>query len=370
MGVQGLGESFIVAGGTGIYNISYSYSGVGWSGATGLPGGFTGSTNLFGTCNTIVWNGAMWLVGASGINQIGYSSDGINWTAAPTDVFSGGSCNALAWNGSLWVGGGTSSTTQLAYSSAGVTGWTGSASTVFSGGQCSTVAWNGSIWLAGGSATNTLAFSYNGITWTEVTFTGFTSCNAIATSGPLWVAGGTVSTTGSCIQYSLTGISEWTPAVSAILTQCNCIAWNGIMWVAGGLGPTTIVHSSDGSTWTAAESGAFTDQCNAIAWNGAMWLAAGTGIVTTTILISYDGGINWNPPSVGGNLISLQCNTLAARRVLPYIGLIVGQPYLPAVFGDWPNSIIPTLIPQALDMIAACLRYNINNNILAPESWA
>ena len=121
--------------------------------------------------------------------------------------------------------------------------WRGLGTSIFSG-QGKGVAWNGSMWVAVGSGTNSMAYSYDGITW----------------------------------------IGLETP----VFTQGNGIAWNGSMWVAVGSGANTIAYSYNGIAWTG--SSIFSTQGNAVAWNGSMWIAVGSG--TIIMAYSYDG-INW-----------------------------------------------------------------------------
>ena len=55
-------------------------------------------------CNGVAWNGTLWVAVGWGINEIAYSSDGINWTpvtGTSASIFSIG--NSIAWNGIRWV---------------------------------------------------------------------------------------------------------------------------------------------------------------------------------------------------------------------------------------------------------------------------
>ena len=61
-------------------------------------------------------------------------------------------------------------------------------------------AWNGTLWAAGGMGTNTLAYSYDGLNWPNIT-----------------------------------------PATSPFSTLCNGIAWNGTLFVAVGTGTNIMV---------------------------------------------------------------------------------------------------------------------------------
>ena len=122
--------------------------------------------------------------------------------------------------------------------------WRGLGTSIFST-QGNGVAWNGTMWVAVGSGTNSIAYSYDGVTWIGL--------------GLL------------------------------VLTQGNAVAWSGSMWVAVGSGANSIAYSYDGITW--AGSSFYNTQWNGVAWNGSMWIAVGSG--PNIMACSYDG-INWN----------------------------------------------------------------------------
>jgi hypothetical protein len=108
------------------------------------------------------------------------------------------------------------------------------------------------------------------------------------------------------------------------LTICKAVAWNGSLWVAGGEGDeTTLVYSDDnGTTWTLSFNGGeiFTTSCDSIAWNGSLWVAGGTG--TNKVATSSDGSTWTSSPS---NSEFTTCESLASRRVLPYVGTKVSS---------------------------------------------
>jgi hypothetical protein len=135
----------------------------------------------FRQCNAIASNTNVWVAGgASYTNSLSYSLDGMTWVPSTNGTtgypFSGGSCNAVAWNGSIWVAGGTG-TQALAYSSDGQS-WYQSSFTDMS--QCNGITWNGTYWLATGSGVNTMASSVDGILWLGNGDILFSSGNAIS----------------------------------------------------------------------------------------------------------------------------------------------------------------------------------------------
>ncbi len=121
--------------------------------------------------------------------------------------------------------------------------WRGLGTSIFSS-QGKGVAWNGNMWVAVGSGTNSIAYSYDGVTWIGLGLLVLTQGNAVAWSGSMWVAVG--SGTNS-IAYSYNGIS-WTGS-SFYNTQWNGVAWNGSMWIAVGSGPNIMAYSYNGINW-------------------------------------------------------------------------------------------------------------------------
>ena len=179
---------------------------------------------------------------------------------------------------------------SLAYSPDGVQ-WTGLGTTIFSTGNG--VAWNGSKWIACGTGTlNTLAYSTDGIRWTGLGLPVFsTQANGVEWNGSLWMA---VGSGANSIAYSSDGLS-WFGSTSGndiFTTSANDIAWNGTRWVAVGQGTNSIAYSADGITWTAISTTIFSTKGNGVAWTGSLWVAVGTG--TNTISYSSDG-ITWSP---------------------------------------------------------------------------
>jgi hypothetical protein len=222
----------------------------------------------------------------------------ITWRGLGTSVFSTEG-KGVAWNGNMWVAVG-SGTNSIAYSYDGVT-WIGRGLLVLTQGNA--VAWSGSMWVAVGSGTNSIAYSYDGITWTglgNILFSG----NGIAWNGSLWVAVGSGSNT---IVYSYNGTIWFGLGATAPLftSSGNGVAWNGNRWVAVGSGGNTILYSDNGLTWQAAASSCFTTAGNGVTWNGTRWVATGSG--TNGIGYSSDGS-TWT-----GGIVQNRTNTLTPQ---------------------------------------------------------
>ena len=207
-----------VATGNGPNTLAYSSDGTTW---TGLGSSIFTSAGRFA-----VSNGTQWLAGGMGTNTLAYSSNGITWTGIGLAMFNTAGRYA-AWNGSKWTAAGVG-TNKIAYSTNGIT-WTGLGNKLWANGAYA-IAWNGTRWVAGGNDTNnTLGYSTDGITWTASpsgnrTYT--TSAEGrIAWNGSMFVAGTNICTGASCpdasgntLMYSNDGI-VWTGLGHTIFTS-------------------------------------------------------------------------------------------------------------------------------------------------------
>jgi alpha-tubulin suppressor-like RCC1 family protein len=302
-GVGWNGTMWIVVGNNTSPNRSmcYSYDGINWTGVN--------SNAIMSQVIGIVWNGNMWVAGGNGTNSLAYSYDGISWTGVNSNAIMS-QVRGIVWNGTMWVASGFGTAT-IVYSYDGKL-WTGvSNSNALTNGLGYGVSWNGKMFIMGGNPPNTFVYSYNGIQWVGLGASVITSYNraighsnryenSIVVKRRRIVAGGEGTHT---LAYSTDGI-QWTGLGTTLFTtRCNGIVYNGRIWVAVGTGTNTIGWSNDGLTWypVATVSSFTTGLC--IAWNGKMWLAGGIG--TTNILYSYDG-VNWTATTNSNLAISTQ----------------------------------------------------------------
>lgn len=188
-----------------------------------------------------------------------------------------------------------------------------------------------SMWLAGGTSLvngNSLAYSYDGFSWTGIPSTDISGVRALAFNGSIWVAGcGGYSTTAvggdfyggtgnrTTLAYSYNGFN-WVPNyyANSIFTLGVCgLAWNGLIFVAAGQGGNSLAYSYDGIRWTGAASGPWnttTSFATAVAWNGSMWVATGGGGATPTVCYSYNG-IVWLQSAANNAPFTLMGNCVA-----------------------------------------------------------
>jgi hypothetical protein len=221
-----------------------------------------------------------------------YSGDGRSWVYRPTITYMRGS----AYGGGKWVAVGQisgNSTSTIAYSYDGIT-WTGLGTSIFSD-QGYGVAYSSTLsrWVAVGNGTNSIAYSSDGITWTGLgksTFASYGRGVAYSSALSRWVA---VGRDTNSIAYSTDGIT-WSGVGTGIFSSAGGygVAYNGSnMWVAVGYGTNSIAFSSDGMNWNSATGKSiFSTNGNGVAYGDGKWVAVGEG--TNSVAYSSDG-INW-----------------------------------------------------------------------------
>ena len=224
------------------------------------------SGTFFGSNIAINAEGTVFVSGASGYN----SNTGRVYTYTynnPINVLNARQCNALAVNTQKWVAGGLSIANPLGYSLDGQT-WlpsvNGTATFPFSGGACNAIKWNGSKWVAGGTGTNALAYSYDGVTWYQTTFTGFTQCNGLTWNGAYWLAAGKGTFT---LAYSPDGIN-WTGIGNSLFSNNFGYAIAGrrvINMTGGGAGGGNQYVTNE--TFNTLSATVATNLNNALGWN-------------------------------------------------------------------------------------------------------
>lgn len=171
-----------IAVGAGTNTIAYSYNGITWTGI---------GTSIFSTAgNSVAWNGSMWVAVGSGTNTIATSTDGITWTGCGATIFNVAG-NSVAWNGNMWLAVGYGTYHSYATSTNGIA-WTGQGksrlNTLANG-----VAWNGALWVAVGiGESNTIATSIdNGVTWIGRGIAIFSTAGySVLWNGKLFIATG------------------------------------------------------------------------------------------------------------------------------------------------------------------------------------
>jgi len=214
--------------------------------------------------------------------------------------------NNVAYSSSLsrWVGVG-SGTNSIAYSNDNGLTWTGIGTSIFTSGLRVTYSSSLTRWVAVGSGiSNTIAYSTDGISWIGLGNSIFsTSGRGIAFSLTLniWVAVGISNGNGNSIAYSTDGIN-WSGVInssSIFGTSFGVdstiggygVVWGGNKFVAVGRGNNSLAYSLDGINWIPL-GGTNILNGNSIVYNNnsGKWIAGGTG--NNTIAYS-DDGLTW-----------------------------------------------------------------------------
>jgi hypothetical protein len=292
LGVVWNGEMF-VAGGAGATNtLAYSYDGVSWVGLGKLV--FTSD------CYDIAWSGNMFVGVGVGTNPMNYSYDGLTWVSIGSPPLAEG--RAIEWNGYQFVAVGVAGTSPICYSYNGIN-WISATTTI---GVGYGIGWNGDAWIAGGTGANTLAISQDGIVWTGLGATTFSTisyqsfpnnsrCNTITIPTNRSVVGGQGT---DALAYSDDDGANWIGLGTSIFTACRTVATNGRVWVAGGVGTFRLAWSANGKVWNGIQNSTniFTTNCYSIIWDGTKFIAVGQsgGSGNNVLSYSFDGS-NWFP---------------------------------------------------------------------------
>lgn len=238
-----------------------------------------------------------WVATGIGTNTLAYSDNGINWTGRGTGIFSTTGIGVIPM---------TNSENYLSFSRAS-SQWMSAPSTIFN------IVNSGPSVALGPGSTNTLAYSTDGITWTGLGKTIFTTYGrraAWSSSLNRWVA---VGAGGNSIAYSNNG-TTWTAvsgSTSIFVYNGGGVAWNGSLWVAVGYGnPYSVAYSSDGINWNTVNAFVFGSYGNDVAGNGSMWVGVGYSSFAggNNLVYSYDG-INWN--GLGSSLFTTEAYGIA-----------------------------------------------------------
>ena len=249
---------YVAGGGSG--KMAYSTDGITWTAVADSP--FNRETDIESIC---YGNGKFVAVGCydKSINlndylpagRIAYSTDGVNWTSIDSSPFKGDYIYSVCYgNGKYVAGGGIPSLTitqnhpgnippttvtidaraKMAYSTDGIT-WTEVDST-FGGSRIYSICYGGNGKYVAGGMDGKMAYSTDGVNWTAVTNSTFgrSSISSICYGNGKYVAGG-----GSGkMAYSTDGIN-WTAVADSTLgssTISNLCYGNGKYIANGGSG--------------------------------------------------------------------------------------------------------------------------------------
>lgn len=308
-------SSLLIVAAGGVNTIGYSSDGDNWTAAS------NSSTFLSQPALAVATDGTKFVAGGSiATNPLIYSTDGNVWSGSTNGatMFTT-SVQAVAFGGGKWVAVGISSgAAKIAYSTDGIT-WTAAANSNIFGSAPTAVAFNGSRWVAtaqkGGGNTNTIAYSDDGITWSAATssWTIFsTTARGIAWGDNRWIAVGDGT---NRFAHSNDGVtwSATTNGNSIITSQAYGIYYNGTDFVAVGVGTNTIAKSTNGLNWTGSTNGntTITTIGYCVTWDGSKWIAGGLG---TNQLATSNDGLTWSATTNGNTVMSSRVRALAVKQ--------------------------------------------------------
>lgn len=241
--------SIWLAGGQGGNTMAFSYDGINW---TGL-----GSSVLSTYVAGIAYNGIIWVATGVGVRgNIAYSYNGFNWTEVNGTTVTMNSGLAVVWNGTCFVVGSSSpGTSSFNMNSTDGINWSRLNPTQ----SARTPASNGYTWVMPRTTTPGIGYINNSLPnnniWTTISQTIFSSRGTcIFYGGFIWLAGGIG--TGNTLAYSYDGMTWTGLGITTFPGGCTSICWNGTRFV--GIGTTYVGYSADGITWYSSSRSLFT----------------------------------------------------------------------------------------------------------------
>ena len=279
------GNGKFVAGGMS-GKMAYSSDGITWTQVSDSP---FGSSSIYSVYHG---NGKFVAGGTSG--KMAYSTDGVNWTAVTDSTFGNNTTIfSICYEKGKYVAVGgyrASSTTittyhgKMAYSTDGVT-WTSIDISAFRNYRIYSICYgNGKFVAVGGrpdkiiqgtstGAGGKMAYSTDGVTWTEVTNSYFETSEiySVYHGNGKFVAGGM----SGKMAYSTDGVN-WTEVDSPFgSSSIHSTYYGNGKFVAGGNGGK-IAYSTDGITWTAVSNSTFgTNPISSICYGNGKYVAVG-----------------------------------------------------------------------------------------------
>lgn len=217
----------------------------------------------------------LWVIGGFGyweqsLNDVWYSSDGVNWIAATHNAeFSGrGNPTILTFDNKLWlIGGYDYSELNDVWHSANGVNWTQATSSAAfpARSDASYVVYDDKMWIIGGISSNSFLndtwYSTDGIDWVQATpsaaFPARFGHGSVVFDDKMWIFGGRgYNGHFNDVWNSVDGINWMQVNTSTPYTAregLSSIYYNDKMWIIGGANSTTVFndfwYSTDGITW-------------------------------------------------------------------------------------------------------------------------
>jgi hypothetical protein len=224
---------------------------------------------------SLVFNNKMWVMGgwADGfyhVNDVWYSTDGVNWTLATANAgwSARNHLTSVVFDNKMWVMGGhdVSNRSDVWYSTDGVNWTQATANAGWSARYAHTsVVFDNKMWVMGGydgNHRNDVWYSTDGVNWTQATANAGWAARYVHTSvvfdNKMWVLSGqNTSGNRNDVWYSLNGVT-WTQATAnagwSARYSPTSVAFDGKIWVMGGTDDSynynDVWYSTNGVNWT------------------------------------------------------------------------------------------------------------------------
>ena len=312
---------------SGVAQIAYSSDGLNYTNASNASAIF--GSEVHGIANS----GSIWVAGGTpnggSTSSTGYSYDANTWYASSSGNSILTSINCIAYGDGKFVAIGGGATYVAMYSTDGIN-WTGTMLNTSWNGWGMGVVYRNSTWVicggAGAGSTNKMiAYSSNAINWSFVNTTTLSAETRMVDYGASkWVAVGLNAATPTVEVIYATDLSgSWTNSICPYGNRANYVKWGGDRFILNGYSGvytgSTIYTSSDGVNWSSVTSANISTPAGPINWNNNLWLMGQYNNSTKSLLYSSDNGSTWSACSVpNGN------TTWAIAYALPYV-----SPYYP-----------------------------------------
>jgi hypothetical protein len=261
---------------------------------------------------SVTWSGSMWIAGGSGTNRAAYSYDGLKWIPLGNSIFTA-QVEAIGWNSPRTV-------VPLAKNnSISAATWSGIGTSLFITGSTKSI-WKGNSSIALGSGTNSIAYNTNisSDIWTGLGSSILQAANSICWNNnrsnnyidiarydiiALGEGNNSISWSNNGINFTGLGTTMFTSGYTA------CVYKNE--WLAGGTGNNSLIYSKDGRKWEPVtdSNSIFTSVFQIIRSKNDKYIAVGEG--NFTMAFSYDGRsfiVNNNSPMTSINGIAENFN--------------------------------------------------------------
>ena len=231
---------------------------------------------------------------------------------------------SVCYGGGLFVAVAADSNT-MAYSTDGIT-WT--QGTMPANANWASVCYGGDKFVAVATGSSTMAYSYYGINWTQGTMPTSTNWNSVCYGNGKFVA--VVYNSSNTMAYSTNGIN-WTQGTMPTTANWASVCYGNDKFVAVAYNSSTMAYSTDGINWTQGTMPTSTYWFS-VCYGNNMFVAVVAGL--SKMAYSTDG-INWTQGTMpayarwrsvcygGGKFVAVVYNSSTTAYIIPSYSLIL-----------------------------------------------